>query len=409
MSALVDDPAMSSAAPPTPHAGGLLTADHREILAAADEFCRATLFPFQQRMDDEEWWPETVFPSLGAQGYLGVQAPVEYGGAGLDLISEGMVGQAVSRWNPAVGLSYLAHENLCLGNLVANANDDLLRRFAPGLIDGSLVGALGLTEPGAGSDALGGMRTTAVRDGDEYVLNGTKIFITNGPIADVVLVYAKTDLDAGPRGITAFLVETTTPGFSVAQKLIKMGLRGSPTGELLFEDCRVPASHIVGTEGGGVSVVMNGLDRERVCLAFSCLGLAERAVDLTISYARDREQFGAAIGSFQMVAAMVAEMYADLEALRSMTLDVASEVGNTPFGVAHQHIATRSAALALVAGNNLMRILDKAVQVHGGMGFMWETEVNRLYRAGKLFEIGAGTNEVRKSIIASNLLSTRAR
>lgn len=267
------------------------------------------------------------------------------------------------------------------------------------------AGLRGLTEPGAGSDALGGMRTTAIRDGDEYILNGTKIYITNGPIADVVLLYAKTNLDAGPRGITAFLVETTAPGFSVAQKLIKMGLRGSPTEELLFEDCRVPAANRVGEEGGGVAVVMNGLDRERVCLAFSCLGLAERAMDLTIAYARDREQFGSSIGSFQMVAAM----YADLEALRSMTLDVATEVGNTAFGVAHQHIATRSAALALVAGNSLMRILDKAVQVHGGMGFMWESEVNRLYRAGKLYEIGAGTNEVRKSIIASNLLATRAR
>jgi isovaleryl-CoA dehydrogenase len=400
---------MTSTTPTTPRAGGLLTSDHRDILAAADEYARNILFPFQQRMDDEEWWPSEVFPSLGAQGYLGVQAPEAYGGAGLDLLSEGMVGQAISRWNPAVGLSYLAHENLCLGNLLANADDALLQRFAPGLIDGSLVGALGLTEPGAGSDALGGMRTTAVRDGDEYVLNGTKIYITNGPIADVVLVYAKTDLAAGPRGITAFLVETTTPGFSVAQKLIKMGLRGSPTGELLFEDCRVPAGNRVGEEGSGVAVVMNGLDRERVCLAFSCLGLAERAIDLTIAYAQDREQFGSAIGSFQMVASMIAEMYADVESLRSMTLDVATEVGNTAFGVAHQHIATRSAALALVAGNNLMRILDKAVQVHGGMGFMWETEVNRLYRAGKLYEIGAGTNEVRKSIIASNLLATRAR
>jgi isovaleryl-CoA dehydrogenase len=404
-----DDRLVKSTTPTTPLAGGLLTSDHRDILAAADSYARNVLFPFQQRMDDEEWWPSEVFTSLGAQGYLGVQAPEAYGGAGLDLLSEGMVGQAISRWNPAVGLSYLAHENLCLGNLLANADDALLQRFAPGLIDGSLVGALGLTEPGAGSDALGGMRTTAVRDGDEYILNGTKIYITNGPIADVVLVYAKTDLAAGPRGITAFLVETTTPGFSVAQKLIKMGLRGSPTGELLFEDCRVPAVNRVGEEGSGVAVVMNGLDRERVCLAFSCLGLAERAIDLTIAYAQDREQFGSAIGSFQMVASMIAEMYADVESLRSMTLDVATEVGNTEFGAAHQHIATRSAALALVAGNNLMRILDKAVQVHGGMGFMWEAEVNRLYRAGKLYEIGAGTNEVRKSIIASNLLATRAR
>lgn len=393
----------------TSAAGRGLTADHREILATVDAYAKQHFHPLQQRMDDEEWWPPEVFPGLGAQGFMGVNVPTEFGGAGADFVSECLVTQAIARWNPAIGLSYAAHENLCLDNVYANGSDDVRERYVPGLCDGTLVGALGLTEPGAGSDALGGMRTTAVRDGDDFVLNGTKLYITNGTIADVVLTYAKTTPSAGPRGITAFVVETSTPGFRVEQKLVKMGLRGSQTAELVFEDVRVPAANVLGEVDKGVSVVMNGLDRERVVIAFNALGIAERALDVTIAFARDREQFGKPIGANQLISGQIADCYTELEALRSLALDVAFEVQETPHGTAVQHIATRSAALVLLAGRTLNAITDRGVQVHGGGGYIWETEINRLYRTAKLYEIGAGTNEVRQSIIGSNLLGIKAR
>src|ERR1700751_3936727 len=256
--------------------------DHSEILEQVDRFARKELHPLQRRMEDEEWWAEHTFRLFGANGYLGGMAPAGPGGAGLVFCASGLVVQAVARWNPAIALSLLVHENLCMNNILANGSDELLHSYIPGICEGRLVGALGLTEPGAGSDALGGMRTTARRHGDEYVLNGTKLFITNGPIADLVLVYAKTDPNAGAHGISAFVVETDTPGFAVAQKLVKMGLRGSQTAELVFDDCRVPGANLVGEEHRGVAVVMSGLDLERVGLSFLILGMAERELELTV-------------------------------------------------------------------------------------------------------------------------------
>lgn len=382
-----------------------LTDDQREILEQVDRFARIELHPLQQRMDDEEWWPEHVFPLFGDNGYLGVMAPTELGGAGLDFFASGLVVQAVARWNPAVALSLLVHENLCMNNILANAGEELRRRYIPAMCEGRLVGALGLTEPGAGSDALDGMRTTARRDGDSYVLNGTKLFITNGPIAGVVLVYAKTDPSLGAHGISAFVVETDTAGFAVSQKLVKMGLRGSPTAELVFEDCRVPATNLVGEENRGVAVVMSGLDLERIGLAFLIVGMAERALELTIDYARSREQFGRAIAEFQLVQGMVADMYAQLESLRSFAYHVGAEVNALPHGAAHKHVTKRAAAVVLQAGRTFTSVADKALQVHGGAGYIWETEINRLYRAAKLWEIGAGTTEIRQIIIAQELLT----
>jgi isovaleryl-CoA dehydrogenase len=387
-----------------PSSGFGLTDDQREIVAQVDRFARAELHPLQQRMDDEEWWPEHVFALLGDSGYLGVTAPAELGGAGLDFFASGLVVQAVARWNPAVALSLLVHENLCLNNILANAGDELHRRYVPGMCAGSVVGALGLTEPGAGSDALGGMRTTARRDGDGYVLNGTKLFITNGPIADVVLAYARTDPALGVHGISAFLVETASPGFAVSQKLVKMGLRGCPTAELRFDDCRVPAANLVGAENRGVAVVMSGLDLERIGLAFLIVGMAERALELTIDYARSREQFGRAISEFQLVQGMVADMYAELESVRSFTYHVGAEVTALSHGAAHRHVAKRAAAVVLQAARMFTSVADKALQIHGGTGYIWETEINRLYRAAKLWEIGAGTTQIRQVIIADELL-----
>jgi len=382
-----------------------LTPEYREVLDASDRFAREQLFPLQQKMDDEEWWPEDVFKKLAEVGYMGVTVPEEYGGAGMDYFASALILQSVSKWNPAVGVSYGAHDNLCVNNILRNANEASRKKYLPGLCNGTLTGALGLTEPGAGSDALGSMRTTAKRDGDHYVLNGSKMFITNGPIADVILVYAKTAPELGPKGISAFIVEKDFPGFSVAQKLIKMGYRGSPTGELVFEDCRVPAENLVGEENKGVAVVMSGLDLERTIYAVSSVGMAERALELSLEYAKTRQQFGKPIAAFQMIQAKIAEMYMTTEAMRSYAYRVAAacndlEQGAGGRGDIHKH----SAAAILFCAEGLKKVIDDATQIHGGMGFMWESEVNRLYRAAKLIEIGAGTNEVRKIIIAEELL-----
>jgi isovaleryl-CoA dehydrogenase len=383
-----------------------LSDEQREIVEQVERFARTELHPLQQRMDDEEWWPEHVFGLLGESGYLGVTAPTELGGAGLDFFASGLVIQAVARWNPSIGLALLAHENLCLNNVLANASEELCGRYVPGMCDGSLVGALGLTEPGAGSDALGGMRTTAVRDGGDYILKGTKLFITNGPIADVVLLYAKTAPERGAHGISAFLVDAGAPGFTVSQKLVKMGMRGCQTAEIVLEDCRVPGANLVGEENRGVAVLMSGLDLERLALSFMIIGMAERALELTIEYARSRRQFDHAISDFQLVQGMVADMYAQLESLRSFTYHVGAEVNALPHGAQRRTVQKRAAAVVLQAGVTYMQIVDRAVQVHGGTGFIWDTEVNRLYRAGKLLEIGAGTNEIRRIVIARELLRT---
>ncbi len=382
-----------------------LHADDQAVLEAADKFARKMLAPLSGRMDNEEWWPPEAFPQIGAAGFMGATVPAEYGGAGMDLFSSGLVCQAFARWNPALALSWAAHDNLCANNIFRNASEAQRRRYLPGLCNGSRIGALGLTEPGAGSDALAGMRTTARRDGDHYVLNGTKIYITNGPVADVLLVYAKTAPERGAKGISAFIVEKGFPGFRVAQKLIKMGFRGSQTGELVFEDCRVPAANLVGPENDGVKIVMSGLDLERALVASLCVGIAERALELSVAYAGTRQQFGKPIGSFQMVQALLAEMYTDTEAMKSLVWRTLADVNDLEIGGGGRGQAHKlTAASILFAGEACNRVLNKAVQVHGGSGYIWESEINRLFRCIKILEIGAGTSEVRKMIIAEELL-----
>lgn len=389
-------------------AGGWSTAlgpTHREMLDSADRFARSELAPLARRMDDEEWWPDVAFRGLAAHGYLGLTAAERHGGAGLDIFAAGLVAQAFARWNHAFALSWVVHENLCLNNIEANADDEQRARFIPKLTSGEWIGALGLTEPGAGSDALGSMRTTAVRDGDDYILNGTKLYITNGPVADVVLVYAKTDPAARQRGISAFVVPTDSPGFKVAQKLVKMGYRGSPTAELVLDDCRVPAANRLRGENDGAAVVMSGLDLERAMIAPICLGICERALELTIEHAKTRQQFGKPIAEFQLVQAHIADMYVAIETMRGYTWEVlarcaALEQGESGRGMIH----AQTAASVLYAAETANRVLDHAVQVHGGAGYIWESEINRLFRSTKLMEIGAGTTEVRKLIIAGELL-----
>lgn len=384
--------------------------EQRALLDHADRFAREQLHQLSSRMDADEWWPEQAFAKIGEAGFFGATIPPEYGGAGLDLLSAGLVLQGFGRWNHALALSYVAHDNLCANNIYRNGSEQQRRKYLPDLCSGRKVGALGLTEPGAGSDALGSMRTTARRDGDHYVLNGGKIYITNGPVADVLLVYAKTDKDKGAHGISAFIVEKEFPGFKVAQKLEKMGYRGSPTGELLFEDCRVPAENLVGGENRGVAVVMSGLDLERAMISPLCLGIMERALELSIDYAKTREQFGKPIGSFQMVQSMLADMYVLVETARVFTYralaaGAALEIGGGGRGDIHM----LTAASVMYAANSCHDVLDKAVQIHGGSGYIWDSEINRLFRSTKLMEIGAGTTEVRKMIIAGELLKDMKR
>ena len=381
------------------------TTEHQQAFDTTFRYAERELHPLLPCMDDEDWFPEEAFRKMSEVGLLGLTIPTEYGGAGMDLCSQFFAAEAVSYWNNSIAASWLASDNLCAHNILRNADEAQRRRYLPRLCDGSAIGALGLTEPGAGSDALGAMRTTARRDEDCFRLNGRKMFITNGPVADLLLVYAKTSPERGAHGISAFIVEKSFEGFSVAQKLDKMGWRGSPTGELVFDECRVPVENLVFGENRGVAVVMSGLDIERVMLCAYGLGLSQRAFDLALGYAREREQFGARIADFQMVQAMLADMYTDLETMRALSYQLLREVADLEVGGGGRgptHM--RSACAYLHAGRATMRILDQAVQIYGGMGFMRESEVNRLYRSGKVLEIGGGTNQIRQRIVAEELI-----
>jgi isovaleryl-CoA dehydrogenase len=385
--------------------GFRLSADHEEILDASSRFAEAEFWPLQQHMDDDEWWPPQTMPALARMGFLGVTAPTQLGGAGGDFFTSGLITQGLARWNPAIAISYVAHENLCLNNIARNGSDEIRTRFLPRLCDGTAIGALGLTEPGAGSDALGSMSTTARRDGDHYVLNGRKLYITNGPVADILLIYAKTDKALGPKGISAFVVERGMPGFGVAQKLDKMGFRGSTTAELVFDDCRVPAANLVGPENAGVAVVMSGLDLERAIVSMVNVGMAERAFTLALDYAKTRKQFGRAIGEFQLIQAKLADMYTAIETMRTFCYRTLAEANDLEVGGGGRgEIHKLTAASILYSAESCTRVIDHAVQIFGGAGYMRETEINRLYRASKLLEIGAGTSEIRRLIIGGELM-----
>ncbi len=380
---------------------------YQEIYDQAFRYSRERLHPLLARMDDDDWYPPDLMRDLGEAGYLGITAPSELGGAGLDLFASGMVAEAMAYWNMNANCIWGPHENLCLNNLLRNGNDEQRQRYIPKLCTGEWVGALALTEPGAGSDALGSMRTTARRDGDHYILNGRKIFISNGPIADVLLVYAKTAPERDAHGISAFIVERGMPGFGVAQTLKKMGWRGCPTGELVFDGCRVPVANRLLGEHQGVAVVMSGLDIERAFFALPVVAAAQRCLDLALDHAAQREQFGRPIGEFQQVQVMLADMYTEIEAARLLAYRAlmacnSLEQGGGGAGEIHKLCA----AALLKAGSVHLQATDAAVQIHGGMGFMWETEVNRHYRNAKVSEIGAGTREIRRIIIATELMRT---
>lgn len=385
-----------------------LTDDQRGLYDAAFRYAEAELHPLFARMDDEDWFPPDLIARLGADGYCGLTAPPDLGGAGMDLVSAGLVGEAFGYWNTNAAFIWGPHENLCLNNILRNGTPEQIARFVPDLIAGRKIGALGLTEPGAGSDALGSMALRAVRDGEDYVLTGRKMFISNGPVADLVLTYAKTAPDLGPKGISAFVVDTGTPGFSVAQTLTKMGWRGCPTGELVFEGVRVPAANLLGAENQGVGIVMSGLDIERAFLGTPYLGAAQRCLDLSLDYAATRKQFGRLIGSFQMIQSHLAEMSTALEAARVYTYQALAACDALRRGEGGRGRVHQLCAGAVLNGAAMIaKVTDLAVQIHGGSGFVWETEVNRHYRNARIASLGGGTTEVRKLIVAEELFRAR--
>ncbi len=374
----------------------LLTDEHRLLRDTVRSFARRELAPIAAEIDRDDAFPPDLFRRLGELGVLGVTVPREYGGAGADLLAGVLVIEQLARASASVALSYGAHANLCVNNLFTNGSEEQRRAYLPALCSGERIGALALTEPEAGSDATG-ITTTAVADGDDFVLNGTKTFITNGSIAGVFVLYAKTDPARGAHGITAFIVERDFPGFSVSRTFDKFGHRGSPTAELRLDDCRVPRRNVLGKVDDGVAVMMRGLDIERVFLAGEPLGIAEEALALAVAYAKERRQFGQPIGSFQLIQAKLADMYTQVEAARALVYQTAVLAES---GEVHKE----AAAAILFAAEMATRVSLDAMQVHGGYGYMNDLPLGRLIRDAKLVEIGAGTSEIRRLIIGRELV-----
>ncbi len=365
------------------------------------DFASERIAPLADKVDREDWFPRELWPEMGALGLHGITVEEEWGGSGLGYLEHCIALEEVSRASGSIGLSYGAHSNLCVNQLRRWGTREQKERYLGKLITGEHLGALAMSEPGAGSDVVS-MKLRAEKRGDRFVLNGTKLWITNGPSADTLIVYAKTDPSAGPKGITAFLIEKGFKGFSVAQKLDKLGMRGSETGELVFEDCEVPAENIVGELNRGVAVLMSGLDYERAVLAAGPLGLAQAALDVVLPYIHQRQQFGAPIGTFQLVQAKVADMYVELNAARAYVYAVAKSCdrGRT----------TRedSAGAILFAAERATKAALDAIQLLGGMGYVSESPTGRLLRDAKLYEIGAGTSEIRRMLIGRQLFDRTA-
>jgi isovaleryl-CoA dehydrogenase len=366
-------------------------------------FASKEIWPIAEEIDAEDKWPDGMWQKLANMGIMGITVAEEYGGAGADLISAIIVLEELSKASPAIALSWGAHANLCCNNLNHNASPNQKSKYLPPLCTGQHIGALGLTEPNAGSDAVN-IQTVALRKADHYVVNGTKMFITNGSVANTIVLYAKTDKGKGARGLTAFILDTSFPGFSVSKKLKKYGHRGSPTAELILQDCIIPAENVIGEENKGVNVMMSGLDVERAFYAGESIGIAEACLELSLKYAKERVQFGKPIGAFQLIQAKLADMYTQLEAGKMLCYKAAVLAEQARTGGKGTEIHKLAAASILFNAEMASRIADQAVQIHGGYGYMLEYPVQRFLRDAKLIEIGAGTSEIRRLIIARELL-----
>lgn len=375
------------------------TADMLRDQVAA--FSAAEIAPRAAEIDKTNDFPADLWRKFGDLGVLGITVEEEYGGAGMGYLEHVVAMEEISRASASVGLSYGAHSNLCVNQIFRNGTEDQKRRYLSKLISGEHVGALAMSEPGAGSDVVS-MRLRAEKRGDRYVLNGTKMWITNGPDADVLVIYAKTDPSAGPKGITAFLVEKSFPGFSCAQKLDKLGMRGSNTGELVFQDCEVPAENVLGEINGGVRVLMSGLDYERAVLAAGPLGIMQACMDIVLPYVHERKQFGQAIGEFQIMQAKIADMYTTMNAAKSYIYTVAKACDRG------QTTRKDAAGAILYAAEKATWMTLEAIQCLGGNGYINDYATGRLLRDAKLYEIGAGTSEIRRMLIGRELFRETA-